>query len=361
MPWWQVNYGIESATVFNPAIMDNSFSMGRYCSKFEQEMQEYLSCDAVAGVTSGSDAILISLMALKLRPGETVMVQDRSWIAAANAAGILGLNIIAVDVDEEFLTISLDDLSRKYQKSVKALVVVHMNGRHHRFKDILRFAQERNIPVIEDAAQALGSKLDGRALGTFGDLGAFSLSNSKIIGSGQGGFVAINKKDLIVTIRELRIQGTKDVTLATWESLGFNFRLTDLHALIASNQLKLVDERIIRLKEIFELYTQLLIGVAAGRLVDINFSAGEVGPYIEFILSEDIDREKVLEHFANFGIELRPFYPSITTAPYLSVEGECKIAKKLSNRGLYLPSGPAVKDREIREVCEVLQDLSTSR
>jgi dTDP-4-amino-4,6-dideoxygalactose transaminase len=353
VPWWQVEIGVEGREILSQVAESNSFSMGRYCKTFEDEISELLGGGAV-GVSSGSDALLISLLTLGIKSGDKVLVQDRSWIAAANAIAILGAVPVFVDVEEKNPVLSLVDLKNKYDSGCKALVIVHMNGRHGNLLDIKNFCLENNLPLLEDAAQALGSKIGDKYLGTFGIIGCFSFSIAKIVGSGQGGICVSNNSEVLKKLRLMRLHGTEDTFSPEWQGIGFNFRLTDFHAGLASNQLTYLKKRVSRAEQVQARYFQNLKDLKQLEIIPVDFIHGEVGPYIEVLV--DSDRISFVRHLKEQEIDARPFYPQISSAKYLAGTGETPNAAKFASHGVYLPSGPAISDAQIDHVSNVILD-----
>jgi perosamine synthetase len=352
VPYWQVDLGESAISAVLEVAQNKSFSMGKYCAAFEEDISECVGSEFAIGVTSGSDALLIALLAMGIKSGDKVLVQDRSWIAAANAIALIGAKPIFVDVSRNSPTLSLSDLKAKYSSEVKALVIVHMNGRHGEFEGILEFCAKKSLPIIEDAAQALGSKIAGKFLGTFGEIGCFSLSIAKIVGAGQGGFCVSNNEDLIASLREMRTHGTQDTFAAQWQKIGFNFRLTDFHAAIASTQLPRLSERIIKLQEIYNFYISKLASVDFIRMIPMDFEEGECGPYIEAEIL--IERSKFIEYMKVNNVDIRPFYPAISTAQHLNGFGNTPNALRFAESCVYLPSGPAITVEQIKYVCDLV-------
>ena len=344
--------GDSSISAVLEVVQNKSFSMGQYCAAFEKDITTFIGSDFAIGVTSGSDALLIALLGLGIKPGDKVLVQDRSWIAAGNAIALLGAKPIFVDVSRNSPTLSLIDLKAKYSSDAKALVVIHMNGRHGDFEGILEFCGKKGLPIIEDAAQALGSKIGERYLGTFGEIGCFSLSIAKIVGAGQGGFCVSDNEDLIADLREMRTHGTLDTFAAHWQKLGFNFRLTDFHAAIASAQLPKLPERIVKARSDYDLYMSLISPVDYIRVIPMEFEKGEVGPYMEAEIM--IGRSKFLAYMQSNDVDIRPFYPAISTASHLNGFGVTPNACRYAESGVYLPSGPAITREQIEHVCDLI-------
>ncbi len=350
VPYWQVEMGNHIPELVKEVAASRSFSMGRYVVEFENSISKLFPTKYSIAVTSGSDSILISLLALGVGKGDKVLVQDRSWISAGNAVALLGATPIFVDVEEALPVMSLIDLKDKYSKDCKALIVVHMNGRHGSFEKVIDFCEQMGLPIIEDAAQAIGSKMNGKFLGTFGAVGCFSLSIAKLVGSGQGGFCVTDNEQIFQTLRLMRIQGILDPFAAKWESIGFNFRLTDFHAAIATNQLNFLPHRIERTIEIYKRYESRMALNSKVSLISLDFASGEVGPYIEAMVKTK--RNALVEFASSQGVEIRPFYPSISKALYLRGIGATPNANMFAKQGIYLPSGPAITDEQIDYVCD---------
>jgi dTDP-4-amino-4,6-dideoxygalactose transaminase len=356
VPWWQVDLGESSVSAVLEVAQNKSFSMGTYCAAFEDEIVNYVGSEFAIGVTSGSDALLIALLGMGIKSGDKVLVQDRSWIAAANAIALLGARPIFVDVSKSSPTLSLNDLKVKYSNDVKALVIVHMNGRHGEFEEILEFCAKKSLPIIEDAAQALGSNIAGKFLGTFGEIGCYSLSIAKIVGAGQGGFCVSDNQEIITNLKEIRTHGTLDTFAAQWQKLGFNFRLTDFHAAIASTQLPKLSERIIKAQADYEFYLSMLSSLDYIRMIPMEFEKGEVGPYIEAEVSAG--RGKFIEYMQANHVDVRPFYPAISTAKHLRGFGDTPNALRYAESCLYLPSGPAITHDQITYVCNLILEYA---
>jgi len=355
VPFWQVNLGSEAETRVLEIVRNRQFSMGKETAKMEDKVSDLLNVKRTIGVTSGSDAILMSLIALGVGPGKKILLQDRSWVAAANALGILGAKIILVDVEANSNKLNLDDLERKHEEGVMGVIVVQMNGGAPDMNRLSKFCSQKGIFLLEDSAQAIGSQQNGKYLGTFGNTGCFSLSMTKIVASGQGGFIVTNDDLLANRMEKIRLHGNKEVFAPDWDELGFNFRLTDLHAAIANTQLDKLEERKNLQKMIFLHYSNTLSNIEIGKLLHVDFESGQLGPYIEFILNEKICRKELISFCANVGIEVRPFYPSlIHTKHYLDVSGFTPEAIQLSETGVYLPAGPAILEQQIYRVCEAL-------
>jgi len=351
--WWQTEFKTGEAEAAAKAINQGRLSQGELVAEFEIKLGEYLGVRNVVATTSGSDSLLLSLWAAGVLPGDEVLVPNRTWIATAHSVSLLGAIPIFVDTEVNQPVISLSDLKNKVTSRTKAVIPVHLNGRNAHIDEVLKFGEDFGIQVIEDAAQALGSKdTSGLFLGTKSLAGCFSLSMAKVISSGQGGFIATSHDDFAAQLRAMRTHGIENVIEpGEWGRLGFNFRFTDVLASIGLEQLKKIELRLSRLREIYNRYEVGLRGLAHIQMIPLNLDGGEVGPYIE-VLSND--RESLVKHLLGQGIESRKFYPDLDTAKYFSAAKENPNSRIFGTDGLYLPSGPSLTNDSIDFVLSAL-------
>ncbi len=353
IPWWQTEFTTGEAEAAAKAITEGRLSQGPIVAEFEQKLANYLGVRQVVATTSGSDALLLSLWAANVLPGDEVLVPNRTWIATAHAVSLLGAVPIFVDTDVDNPVISPSDLRNKVTSRTKAVIPVHLNGRDAHIDEVLEFGETHGIKVIEDAAQALGSKdASGAFLGTKSLAGCFSLSVAKVISSGQGGFIATSHDDFAARLKAMRTHGIENVIEpGKWDMLGFNFRFTDVLASIALAQFEKLELRLSRLREIHNRYEVGIRGLPNIRMIPLNLNGGEIGPYIE-ILSDD--RESLVKYLMQHGIESRKFYPDLDTADYFKAIKENPNSRVFGSDGLYLPSGPSLTNDSIDFVLATL-------
>ena len=189
-------------------VIDSGFlNDGEVTTQFESQMAELLACKHVVATTSGTAAIFLALAGLGVGAGDEVIVPDVTFIATANAVTLTGAKPVLVDIDPAKLTLDPECTERAITARTKAIVPVHVSGRAADMDAILDIAKRHGLLVVEDAAEALLSKHQGRCLGTFGIAGCFSLSPNKTVTTGQGGLVATDDDRLHVRLRELKDQG----------------------------------------------------------------------------------------------------------------------------------------------------------
>lgn len=353
IPWWSTSFDNGEEIAVSNAVKNKNISQGEITKDFEKIISEYLGVPHVIAVTSGSSALLLSLLAMGVKPGDEVIVPNRTWIATAHAVTLLGAIPIIVDTEPDIQVMNIEEIESKITNKTKVIIPVYMNGHEIDIEKIRQIIAGRNIKILEDAAQALGSKdKKGNFLGTKGDIGCFSLSVAKVISTGQGGFVVTKDDETAFRLRNMRTHGVENtIQVDSWVIPGFNFRFTDILASIGIVQMGLLDRRIERLKEIQKLYSQGLHSYQNLKLIP-NFG-NESGPYIEVLVP---DRKKLMDTLRQNKVEARAFYPDLNSAIYLGKVGTVKKSSKFSNEGLYLPSGPSLTNNEIEKVVSIIKD-----
>jgi dTDP-4-amino-4,6-dideoxygalactose transaminase len=295
----------------------------------------------------------MAFLASGIKPGDHVAMQDRSWISPAHVAHLLSLSILLVDVKNDRPVIDFTHFLKVIRRKPKVVVIVHMNGRSENLKEIADICATEGIFLIEDAAQAIGSKSGKQFLGTFGDIGCFSLAISKTVSSGQGGFCVTNNPILYEKLVHLRTHGVGNVFEPTWSNFGMNFRYTDPQASIALNQLTKLESRIKKQHENRFIYTDTLKHLRDVKFLQMNMSEGESGPYFDAWTHNGAE---VAETMKKLGVECRRFYPSIASANYLNVSNRDEIvnAVKWHEHGIVFPSGPELTLNQLTQVTETV-------
>lgn len=350
--WWRTSFGEREIEGVTRSILNEHISQGPVTEEFESRIAEALDVPYVVATTSGSAALLMALMAIGIQRGDEVIVPNRTWIATAHAALLLGARVVLVDVRSDLPIMDGAEVEGKITSRTKAILPVHMGGRAVDMKEIGRIASKYGLYVIEDAAQAFLSRGSQGYLGTHSDVGCFSLSVAKLISTGQGGFVITRNEEIYQKLKLIRTHGVRDVINVAYEQLGLNFRFTDMQASIGIAQLGCIGDRVMRLKSVYERYEEGLREIPALKLIPVNLQAGEMPLYIE-VLCED--RERLIQFLADHSIQTRPFYPDLHTASYLDCNGIFPKSAYFAARGLFLPCGPAQSLENIDRVVDVLR------
>lgn len=355
--WWRTSFGQEESSLIADAIAHEHVSQGVVTERFEAELAGLLGVPGVVATTSGSMALLMGLLCVGVGPGDEVIVPNRTWIATAHAPLLLGAKPILVDVEPDRPIIDAARVEERITARTKAIVPVHLNGRSADMTALSTIANRHGIAIVEDAAQALGSRNALGPLGTQSAAGCFSLSVAKIISTGQGGFIAAPDEATAERLRLMRTHGVSDVMHATYTTMGFNFRFNDVLASIGMAQLRRLKERVTRVVDIYRRYEQGLDAVRGARLLPADVDGGEVPVYVEVMTPS---RARLMEFLADRGIQTRPFYPDLDTAPHLADGLGYPNSRAYGEQGLFLPCGPGQLDESIDRVIDALRSFDST-
>ncbi len=327
----------------------------RMTRKFERLISEYVGSRYVSAVNNGTVSLSIALMALEVNREDEVLVPDFTMIASANAVLLAGAKPVLVDIERETLCMDLSKAKEAITPRTKAMIFVSLNGRCPDMAKVRKFAIQHGLFLIEDAAQSLGSRYNGKHLGTFGDVGSFSFSTPKVITTGQGGCLVTDNELLYNKIKRLKDFGRERGGVDIHDELGFNFKFTDLQAVIGIEQMKKLGWRVERKKEMFMLYRKLLEDIEEVEFVSTNLE--DTSPwFIDILVPNPLELQNFLKER---GIGTRPFYPPVhTQAPY-RLNRKFPVSEYVSKHGLWLPSSSFLSDKDISNICSEIRRFFT--
>ncbi|MBI4698729.1 MAG: DegT/DnrJ/EryC1/StrS family aminotransferase [Nitrospirae bacterium] len=349
--WWVPQIGDQEGKYIKQ-VLDKSFpNEGELAALFEQKISGLLHCKHAVTVTSGTSALFLSLKALGVRASDEVIVPDVTFIATANAVEMCGAIPVLVDVDPRTLTMDPEAFKRAITDKTKAVIVVHVSGRATDMESIISIAENQNIAVIEDAAEAFMSKHKEKYLGTFGDAGCFSFSAHKTITTGQGGVVVTNSGDTHIRLLELkdhgrRVRGTGGDDVHN--VVGYNFKFTDLQAAVGLGQLEYLNSRLERMKKTYCMYADILKNTVGISLFDFDINGGEIPQWTDAIVE---DRDGLDQYLSSRNIDCRRYWhPVHTQKPYIQSDHNFPNSTRLSPMALWLPSAFTLSDADIQRV-----------
>jgi perosamine synthetase len=320
--------------------------------RFAEMIAEYTGATYCSILANGTVSLTAGLLAMGIGAGDEVVVPAYTMVATANAVGMAcGAKPVFADVERETMGLDFESLVKAVTPRTKAVMLVSINGRYPRqLEAILRLCRDRHIRVVEDAAQSLGSRHHGKHAGSFGDVGSFSFSMPKIITTGQGGALITDDGDLFHKIELVRNFGREEAGVDRHVFFGANFKFTDLQAVIGIEQMKKIEGRVTRKKEIYRILRDRLAGAPGVRFFDTDDG---VAPWFNDVLADD--RDALAAHLKQRGVGSRPFYPVVPTqAPYHRPNGEFPNAEYLSAHGLWLPSFAQLSDSEIDRIVDAI-------
>jgi dTDP-4-amino-4,6-dideoxygalactose transaminase len=353
-----LNIESEIDAAIKDVFRHGDYILRRQLEQFEKDMASYLGVKHAIGLNSGTDALYLSLLAAGIGPGDEVITVSHTFLATVGAIVNCGARPVLVDVSGDYnMDVSL--IEAAVNKNTKALIPVHLNGRMCHMADIMKIAGSRNLLIIEDAAQALGSSFNGKKAGSFGLTGCFSFYPAKILGTaGDGGMVATNDQSLADRLCSLRdngrAKGQAEVT-----GYGFNSRLDNLHAAILSVKLKYLPRWTARRRQLAALYQQGLSSLAEVILPPAPQSNGRYYDVFQNYVIRTAQRDKLVSHLARNGIETLISWPiPMHCQPALGLNHfRLPQTEAISREVLSLPMYPELTDEQVNYVIKVIQDF----
>ena len=324
--------------------------------KFEEMIAEYTGAKHCIVVNNGTISLTLAAIASGIIDGDEVIVPNYTMIATPNSVRMIGAVPIFVDVEIETLCLNLEKTRNAITNRTKAIMLVTANGRYPKvgIEAFVNLAKEKNLILIEDSAQSLGSFYpNGKHQGTVGIVGSFSFSAPKIISTGQGGALITNNDEIASKIRKLKDFGRARGGLDIHDTIGYNFKFTELQACIGIEQMKKLKWRVERKKEILKLYQKLLKDVPQVKFFEQDLI--NTTPWFIDVLVEK--RDELKEYLKDYDIGSRVMYPPINKQVAYQVQGENKISNRVGKEGLWLPSASRLLDQHIERVCQKIKEF----
>jgi len=361
--------------------------LGANVDGFEEDLQTFTGREHAAVVTSGTAALHLALILCDVEQGDEVICQSFTFAASANPIKYQGANPVFVDSEPETWNMSpqlleqaINDRIDKTGKKPKAIIVVHLYGMPAKMERILEIGRKYDIPVIEDAAEALGSSINGQKCGTFGKLSVLSFNGNKIITTSGGGALLGDDEALINKARFLATQARDDAPHYQHSELGYNYRMSNIVAGIGRGQMKVLEERVEARRANHQYYYKQLNGTwLESGIQNSEFkiqNSSESGIYflkepenyksnrwlttvlVNPLETGGVSREDIRLALEDQNIESRPLWKPMHLQPYYkdSPYYGNNISDKLFEYGLCLPSGSSLKEKEKRRVVASIRD-----
>ncbi|MBC1193987.1 aminotransferase class I/II-fold pyridoxal phosphate-dependent enzyme [Microcystis aeruginosa BLCCF158] len=342
--------------------------VGPHVDAFEQEFCQVVGSSHAAALSSGTAALHLALRLLGISRGDQVFCSTLTFIASANPIVYQGGIPVFIDSDRKSWNMNPDLLREAIEKRAKqgrlpkALVLAHLYGQSADLDPILEVCNEYEIPLIEDAAEALGATYKSKSPGIFGKIGIYSFNGNKIITTSGGGMLVSEDKKLVDQARFLATQARDTAPHYQHSEIGYNYRLSNVLAGIGRGQLQVLKDRVAARRHNFEVYQQAL-----GKLPGIEFmpeaSFGMATRWLTCLTiapeAFGVDREKLRHALAQEQIEARPVWKPLHLQPVFA-DCECiggAIAEDLFERGLCLPSGSNLTDEDRERVIQAIAQV----
>ena len=334
--------------------------LGKNVDEFEKELAGKIGAKAAAALSSGTAAIHMALKAAGVGAGDIVFCPSLTFSATANP--IIYQNAIPVFIDSDFETWNMSPaaLEKAFEKhQPKAVLVVHLYGLAADMDRIVEICREHNVPLIEDAAESLGTLYKGRYTGTLGDYGVFSFNGNKIITTSGGGMLVSGNEERIAKVRFWATQSRDPARHYQHSELGFNYRMSNVVAGIGRGQLKVLDKRIKKKREIFEFYKRELAALEGIEMMPVN-EWNEPNCWLSCCtLSGRVRPLDIMEALEAENIESRPVWKPMHLQPFFAgcdFVGD-GVSEKIFENGVCLPSDTKMTDEDLRKVIDVVKKL----
>jgi perosamine synthetase len=344
-----------------------NWAAGPNIEKFEKKLADYLKINYVITFSSGTSALHSVLLAYGIGKGDEVIVPSFTFIATTNAVLMVGANPVFADIEEERYGLDPEDVKKKITSKTKAIIPVHYGGCSAKIAELKKIAQENNILLIEDAAESFGAKENNKLVGTFGDSAMFSLCQTKVFTTGEGGFIATNSKELYEKLKLLRSHGRAESgdyftsgEFMDYVYLGYNFRMPDIIAGLGISQLEKVDKLISLRRSHAEYMTKILSDIEEIIIPKIPSSVFHVFQeyYIRIKKGEE-DRNNLKKFLVEKGVGTRISFPPVHKTKFYKELGYSDIlenTEKISSSALTLPLYPSLIKEEMDYIAKQIKE-----
>ena len=340
--------------------------LGENVNKFEEELSQYVGAKCGAALSAGTAAIHMALKALDVKEGDIVFCSSLTFSATANPIIYQNATPVFIDCDRETWNMDPEALKKAFEKypNPKAVVIVHLYGTPAKMDEIMAICNKHNVPLVEDAAESLGATYKGKQTGTFGKYGIFSFNGNKIITTSGGGMLVSDDEERIQKVRFWATQSRDKARYYQHSEIGYNYRMSNIVAGIGRGQLKVLNDRLAKKKEIYETYKD-----AFKDIPEIEMKPVPVDTKPNYWLSTMLLKEgskvtplNIMEALEKENIESRPIWKPMHMQPvfekydFIKVEDK-PVSEDIFARGVCLPSDTKMTKEEQQEVIRIIKEL----
>lgn len=340
--------------------------LGENVNKFEEELANYVGAKCGAALSAGTAAIHMALKALDVKEGDIVFCSSLTFSATANPIIYQNATPVFIDCDRETWNMDPEALKKAFEKypNPKAVVIVHLYGTPAKMDEIMAICNEHNVPLVEDAAESLGATYKGKQTGTFGKYGIFSFNGNKIITTSGGGMLVSDDEERIQKVRFWATQSRDKARYYQHSEIGYNYRMSNIVAGIGRGQLKVLNDRLAKKKEIYETYKE-----GFKDITEIEMKPVPVDTKPNYWLSTMLLKEEskvtplnIIEALEKENIESRPIWKPMHMQPvfekydFIKVEDK-PVSEDIFARGVCLPSDTKMTKEEQQEVIRIIKEL----
>lgn len=352
-PW----FGSEEKIAMNEYMEEGGWlTEFKRTAEFEERLATYTGAKHCVVVNNGTISLSLMAMAVGIKAGDEVIVPNYTMIATPNSLKLFGACPIFVDVEKETLCLDLEKVKAAITPKTKAILFVNANGRNPKagIELFQALCEEKGLILLEDAAQSLGSFYkNGKHQGTVGLAGSFSFSAPKIISTGQGGAIVTNDDEVAHRLKRLKDFGRSGGGNDIHDSIGFNFKFTEMQAVIGNEQMKKLPWRVERKKEIYKLYKEQLSDTP-----QITFFEQDLSCTTPWFIDVFVENRNELQGFLKENnIGTRIMYPPINKQEAYNIDGEHQVSNMVGLKGLWLPSAAQLSDEQVIFICDKINSF----
>ncbi|MDC0039284.1 DegT/DnrJ/EryC1/StrS aminotransferase family protein [Gammaproteobacteria bacterium] len=363
----RIPYTLPSITDLEVAFATDAAKNGwgeccyQYIERFEQLFKDHLETQYAIATSSCTGALHMGLAAIGVGPGDEVILADANWIATAAPIIHLGATPIVVDILSDTWCVDPQAVESAITKRTKAIIAVHLYGNLCDMDELLRLGDKYGIPIVEDAAEAIGSVYRDRRAGSIGKFGVFSFHGSKTLTTGEGGMFVTNDRALFKNVLTLSNHGrARGEVKQFWpDRVGFKYRMSNIEAAIGCAQMERAFELISRKRDILEYYKkhlETLPGLTMNSEPDGTI-IGAWMPTVVFSIETGVSRDLLLSRFAQEEIDARVFFWPLSSLGLFTAEYDNKIARDISSRAINLPSYHDISEGDMDRIISIIRSI----
>lgn len=358
--WYDFSFWGNEKEYVNNALNSTWLSGGGYIEKLEKSIAEKHQLNNAYAVANGTAALQLAFLCLDVKPGDEVIVPAFGFMAAANVLKLMHATPVFCDVNPNTWCLDIQQASSKITSKTKGVVAIHTYGVVDEIEKLSHFCKSKSLWLIEDCAESIFSKFNGKFCGNFGDISTFSFHATKTIATGEGGLVVCNDPHLEDKLKLIRSHGLRREKRHYWhEYYGNNFRLSNILAAIGYGQLEKHQEIIANKQRVYDVYREELKKISNISLQHFSNKSEPVIWAVAICLNNEmVERDFIMDQLKEKGIECRPGFYTPDQLPIYS-EGNVRfpIANSVASRTIVLPSYPALNNDTIKKICSDLIDF----
>ena len=358
IPAYEPSLGDEELALLTDVIRRNWLSEGKYVREFEDRLAGISERDHSLAFCNATSALMAGMRASGIGAGDEVIVPSFSHSADPNSIANVGATPVFADVDEESLCLSVETIEQARTPLTKAILFVSLYGNVSRLEDIVAYAKEHSLTLINDCAPALYGSYKGKSIASYGDFSVLSFFADKTITTGEGGMLLSDDLELIEEANIYKHDGRRERGHDLIERVGYNFRMTELQAAIGVAQLDKIEGFVLKKREHQRLYEEALADVPGIRVFRFNPETNAV-PHRTLIFVPDAP--PLIEHLTARGIGARLTFMPMHSQPCYRTGQDLPVTDRLHATGVCLPSAPTLTGDQLRFICETIKDFYTTR